>query len=177
MAIPITIENLISNRVVENSRIDYKSDWNPEPIIHSITAFANDIDNQGGGYIVIGIDDENGMPKIPVKGLDKSSIDRINKELINKCNLIEPRYIPSIDNVTYEGKELLMIWAPGGTERPYKCPVSFPNEKAQKSDKAYYIRKGSITVKANSNDIKELFSISDNILLMTGPMPLLRCWI
>ena len=90
MAIPVRIESILSNRIVESSRIDYKSDWNPEPIIHTITAFANDIDNQGGGYIVIGAEDEDGMPKFPIKGLEKSSIDRIHKELVSKCNLIEP---------------------------------------------------------------------------------------
>ena len=104
MALPINISDLINRRVVENARIDYKADWNPEPILHSICAFANDIDNWGGGYIIIGIEDEDGMPKFPIKGLAKSSIDRINKELLQKCNLIEPRYIPVVEQVTYQGK-------------------------------------------------------------------------
>ena len=55
MALPINVRELIESRVVESTRIEYKSDWDPEPIIHSITAFANDIDNSGGGYIVVGI--------------------------------------------------------------------------------------------------------------------------
>ena len=42
MAIPVNIEKLIRQRVVESSRIEYKADWNAEPIIHSIAAFAND---------------------------------------------------------------------------------------------------------------------------------------
>lgn len=56
MAIPINIEELLRQHVIESTRIEYKSDWNPEPILHSITAFANDFDNLGGGYIVIGVD-------------------------------------------------------------------------------------------------------------------------
>ena len=56
MAIPINIEELRRQHVIESTRIEYKSDWNPEPILHSITAFANDFDNLGGGYIVIGVD-------------------------------------------------------------------------------------------------------------------------
>ena len=89
MALPINITDLINRRVVENARVEYKRNWNPETILHSICAFANDIDNWGGGYIIIGIEEENGMPKLPVEGLEKSSIDRINKELLQKCNLIE----------------------------------------------------------------------------------------
>lgn len=56
MAIPINIEELLRQQVIESTRIEYKSDWNPEPVLHSITAFANNFDNLGGGYIVIGVD-------------------------------------------------------------------------------------------------------------------------
>ena len=71
----------------------------------------------------MGIAEENGMPKIPVTGLNKGSIDRIQKELLNKCNLIEPRYLPVVESATYEGEDILIIWAPGGDDRPYKCPI------------------------------------------------------
>src|SRR5659263_349398 len=108
MALPINIKDLIYRRVVENARVEYKRDWNPENIIHSICAFANDIDNWGGGYIVIGVGEENGMPKIPVTGLEKSSIDRINKELMQKCNLIEPRYMPIAQQIEFEGKDIIV---------------------------------------------------------------------
>ena len=162
MALPINISDLINRRVVENARIDYKADWNPEPILHSICAFANDIDNWGGGYIIIGIEDEDGMPKFPIKGLAKSSIDRINKELLQKCNLIEPTYIPVVEQVTYQGKEIIVLWIPGGADRPYKCPVAFPTEKAAKSDKAYYIRKMSNSIRANQLEERELFLLANN---------------
>lgn len=45
MAIPISVNQLIDGNVVEYARVEYKSGWNPEDIIHSICAFANDIDN------------------------------------------------------------------------------------------------------------------------------------
>ena len=74
---------------MESSRIDYKAGWNSEPIIHTICAFANDIDNIGGGYIIIGAGEKNGMPEFPIKGLDRNSIDEINKDILCSCNLIE----------------------------------------------------------------------------------------
>lgn len=162
MALPINIHDLIKRRVVENARVEYKSDWNPEPILHSICAFANDIDNWGGGYIIIGVEEEDGRPKFPVKGLEKTSIDRINKELLQKCNLIEPRYIPFVDQVTYEEKEIIILWIPGGTDRPYKCPVAFPTTKSAKADKAYYIRKMSNSIKANQLEERELLMLANN---------------
>lgn len=163
MALPINIEDLIYRRVVENARIEYKSNWNPEPILHSICAFANDIDNWGGGYIIIGVEEKDGMPVLPVKGLEKSDIDRINKELLQKCNLIEPRYLPVVEQTTFGGKEIVVLWIPGGEARPYKCPVAFPTEKAARADKAYYIRKMSNSIRANQIEEKELFMLANNV--------------
>lgn len=163
MALPINVEDLIYRRVVENARIEYKANWNPEPVLHSICAFANDIDNWGGGYIIIGIDENEGIPVLPIKGLDKSSIDRINKELLQKCNLIEPRYIPIVEQTSFEGKEILILWVPGGEARPYKCPIAFPAEKAARAEKAYYIRKMSNSIRANQLDEKELFMLANNV--------------
>lgn len=174
MALPINVSDLMNQRVIESARIEYKADWNPEPILHSICAFANDIDNWGGGYIVIGVEEENGMPKLPVKGLEKSAIDRINKELLQKCNLIEPRYLPVVEQVSYEGKEILMVWAPGGADRPYKCPITFPTEKAARAGKAYYIRKMSNSIQANPLDEKELFLLANHQPYDDRPNPVAR---
>lgn len=92
MALPINIEDLIRRKVVENARVEYKEDWNPQPILHTICAFANDIDNWGGGYIITGIDEENGMTVFPpITGLDKSSVDRISRELLEKMQSDRPR--------------------------------------------------------------------------------------
>ena len=160
MPLPININALLEQKIVENTRIEYKKDWNPEPILHTICAFANDIDNLGGGYIIIGIAEVNGMPVFPVNGIDHNSLDRINKELLQKCNLIEPRYLPVVEPYTYEHKDILVIWIPGGENRPYKCPVSF---SGQKNEKVYYLRKMSNTIKANPSEIKELYSLSETI--------------
>jgi len=163
MSLPVNITELIQQRVVESARVEYKRDWNPEPILHSVCAFANDIDNWGGGYIIIGVEEENGIPKHPVPGLAKPSIARINKELLQKCNLLEPRYLPLLEITTYEGKEIAIIWCPGGDARPYKCPVSFPSEKSAKWEKAYYIRKMANTIRANSHEEQELFMLANNV--------------
>lgn len=45
MGIPVNIEQLINGKSVEWERLEYKEGWNPEEIIHSICAFANDINN------------------------------------------------------------------------------------------------------------------------------------
>ena len=82
MAIPVNIEDLINRRVVESTRIEFKSDFNPNAIIHSICAFANDIDNLGGGYIIVGVEGKDGAPVFRVKGSEQSRIDNILKEVV-----------------------------------------------------------------------------------------------
>lgn len=164
MALPINVEDLIHQRKVERTRIEYKADWNPEPIIHSITAFANDFDNMGGGYILIGVEEVNGRPKLPLEGLNPDSIDSIQLDLLNKCNFIEPRCIPVIEPYTIDGKEILVLWVPGGEDRPYKCPeIIYTQKGADKSPKAYYIRKGARTLKANAREERELISLARDI--------------
>lgn len=44
--IPLKIETLLEGRVVEHDRVEYKTGWNPNDIIHFICAFANDYDKQ-----------------------------------------------------------------------------------------------------------------------------------
>ena len=187
MALPINIEDLLRQRKVERTRIEYKADWNPEPIIHTVTAFANDFDNMGGGYVLIGVEEEDGRPVLPVKGLNPRDIDKIQLDILNKCNFIEPRFIPVIEpysvapnNDIYEdrsrggdwsdNKEILVLWAPGGEERPYKCPDKIYTassadsaQKSNKSPKSYYIRKGARTLKANALEERELVTMARDI--------------
>ena len=65
MALPVNIEDLLRKRKVEDNRVEFKRGWNPDDIYHSISAFANDIANLRGGYILVGVDqDENGLDKV-----------------------------------------------------------------------------------------------------------------
>jgi len=98
MALPLNIDDLIHQRKVESARIEYKKDWNPEKVLHSVCAFANDIDNWGGGYIILGVEEKNGMPVLPPKGIQKESVDAVNRGLLNVCNLIEGRYVPVVSH-------------------------------------------------------------------------------
>lgn len=155
----ISAEQLLSKRIIEEQRIEYKSGFNPTAIMHTICAFANDIENVGGGYIVLGVEDDNGMPKYPIKGLNKTEIDKFQNELLGFCNQFEPRYIPEVQVDEFMGKTLLLIWCPAGYGRPYKIS----DDVFKKSGKFYYIRKLGRTIKAKSEEEKMLFDISSSI--------------
>ena len=69
MALPINVDDLLRQRKVESNRIEFKKRWNPDRIYRSICAFANDFDNIGGGYILVGVEEENGVAKRLVCGI------------------------------------------------------------------------------------------------------------
>lgn len=68
MAIPINIKTLLSGKVVEWERLDFKRGWNPVDVMHSVCTFANDVNNWGGGYILKDLDitegRSTGFPKV-----------------------------------------------------------------------------------------------------------------
>ena len=71
MALAINIEDLLNKQKIESNRIEFKKGWNPASIYHSVCAFANDFDDLGGGYILVGVDsdDDTGMAIRPVEGV------------------------------------------------------------------------------------------------------------
>ena len=56
--LPINVKALLDTREIESSRIEYKRKWNQAECIRTICAFANDIENQDGGYILIGVEEK-----------------------------------------------------------------------------------------------------------------------
>ncbi|MFJ3370845.1 helix-turn-helix domain-containing protein [Pseudomonas sp. NPDC086251] len=89
--LPINLNDLLRQRTVEGERIEYKTGWNPDPIIRTLCAFANDFENLGGGYVVIGQDcDANGQPVFPPQGLDEKVLDKVQLELLAAANPFSP---------------------------------------------------------------------------------------
>jgi ATP-dependent DNA helicase RecG len=156
MPLPININKLLKGRVIEWDRLEFKKGWNPEEVIRTMCAFANDINNWGGGYIIIGVDEIDGKPIFPPAGLQENQIDRIQKELVALCHKIEPHYLPVTEPVFYEDKLIFILWVPGGEVRPYKAPQTL-GDKAQKR---MYIRQGSVTKPATKEDERFLNTIS-----------------
>lgn len=160
MALPINIESLLSGQTVEWDRIEFKKGWNPEDVMRSVCAFANDINNWGGGYIFIGIEENDGRPILPPHGLQLSQFDTIQKELIQIANYISPYYCPVSQPYKLQDKEVLVIWVPGGDNRPYKAPVKYG---VKDSPKKHFVRRGSVTKQANQQEETLLYEMAKKI--------------
>lgn len=160
MALPVNIEKLIKGTIVETERIEFKKGWNPEDVIHTMCGFANDINNLGGGYIVIGIDEENGNPVLPPTGLQKNQLDAIQKKLVELSNRIKPAYFGVPSPTQIQGKHIFVLYCPGGDNRPYTAPVSLSDKT---KGRAHWIRRYSSTVQANDQEQQKLHELAAKI--------------
>ncbi len=160
MAVPTNIKTLLSGNVVEWARIEFKETWDAEASLKTICAFANDIENWGGGYIVIGVREKNGRPEYPLQGVPAEKIDGYLKDMLNKCKLIHPEYLPIVEVADYEGKKFIVIWAPGGNVRPYSSPKTMTKDN---KERIYYIRKMSSTISPSEAEKRDLYNLANNI--------------
>ena len=128
-------------------------------MLHTLCAFANDINNWGGGYIIIGIDAEEGVPKFPPAGIPLKKLDKIQGELLNICFKVQPNYMPISQPYELDGKHILVIWVPAGDVRPYSVPSTLGNDGRRQ----YYIRSGSHTILAQGNNQTRLLGLTAKI--------------
>ena len=159
MSLPINIRDLIHGHTVEWERMELKRGWNPEEVIHTMCAFANDMHNWGGGYIVIGIENDNGMPVLPPAGLKQNQIDKIQNHVLELGNRIQPAYLPIMQPYILDGKHILILWCPAGDFRPYSAPSTL-GDKAQRQ---FYIRVGSSTIVAKNESLRRMYELAARV--------------
>jgi ATP-dependent DNA helicase RecG len=162
MALHINIEDLLSARTVESDRIEFKEGWNPDAIYRSICAFANDFDNIGGGYILVGVaeDEITKTAKRPVKGLTTAELSEIQRKMIGFNNLLQPVFHPHLFIEEVDNEKIIVLWIPGGSSRPYQVPEQIT---VREKRNFYYIRKYANSVKANTEEQQELISLANQI--------------
>ncbi|MFP5436924.1 MAG: RNA-binding domain-containing protein [Bacteroidia bacterium] len=160
MALPINIEDLLSGAIVEGTRMEFKEGWNPAPIMRSVCAFANDFENEGSGYIIVGVEEKDGKPIRPVKGFNPDQLEKVEKELIGFSNLFKPSYYPRISLEAIDGKHVLVLWVPAGSNRPYKVP---DDVSAKHKTYNYRIRYRSNSIVPNEEQERELIELTAKI--------------
>lgn len=163
MALAININDLLNKQKIESNRIEFKKGWNPASIYHSVCAFANDFDDLGGGYIVVGVDTDEttGVAIRPVEGVPTEKIDGILQEMVGYNNKISPYYMPRTSVEEVDGKSVLVIWCPAGINRPYSVPE---NVTAKSMTKEYfYVRSGTSSIIAKGEVLDELRELASRV--------------
>ncbi|RTZ02336.1 ATP-binding protein [Flavobacterium sp. GSP6] len=159
MALPININDLVNGQSIEWERLEFKQGWNPEEIVHTICAFANDINNWGGGYIIVGIAEKDGRPILPPVGLAPESLDRIQGAVLTLAYQLLPNYFPLIQPYVLQGQHILVLWCPAGDNRPYTAPIS----QGKGALRQAYIRFGSRSIIAKEDNLRRLQELTARI--------------
>jgi ATP-dependent DNA helicase RecG len=143
--LPIGVDDLLSG-AVEGTRLELKATWDPEStgwqIIKTLCAFANDLQNLNGGYVVLGVAESEGVAIRPVKGVPEDQLDAAQKWIRGHCNKIKPTYVPVFDTPLVDGKRVLVLWAPASDHRPHQAP------NGAKGGLEYWVRTESETARA-----------------------------
>lgn len=154
---PFNLDDLVRQRTVEFGRVKYKATWdeNTRPaILETISAFANDVHNLNGGYIVIGIAEEEGVPRLPPRGLDPVAMQTIQDQLHGDCQSgIEPAYHPICFPELLDGKHVLVVWCPGSDNRPHQA-----RNHRRSGQRDYFIRQNNRTVVAKHTALQDLLA-------------------
>ena len=163
MALAINIEDLLNKQKIETNRIEFKKGWNPASIYHSVCAFANDFDDLGGGYILVGVDtdEKTGVAIRPVEGVPETQIDGILQDMVGYNNKISPYYMPRTSMEEVDGKSVLVIWCPGGINRPYSVPENVTAKNGSKEH--FYIRSGTSSIIAKGEVLDELRELASRV--------------
>lgn len=159
MALPVNLEELVHGNTIEWERLEFKQGWNPEDVVHSICAFANDLHNWGGGYIIVGIAENNGQPVLPPAGLQQNQLDAIQGEIIQLAHQVKPNYFPITAPYQLDGKQVLVLWCPAGDNRPYAAP----SRLGSGAQRHHYVRIGSRSIRAQGENLKRLQELTVRI--------------
>ena len=149
----INVRDLIQRRTVESARLEFQADWNPcatgSQIIKTICAFANDIYNLNGGYVVIGVEESGGRAVLPAKGLSGEVMDQAQKWIRRQCETTFPGYMPVLSPEKVDDRDVVVVWCPPSEDRPHQAPIAPDRTEELK----YWVRKGSETVDAEASGL------------------------
>ena len=160
---PFNPDDILHRRTVESHRVELKSGWDPKigaSVARTVCAFANDLLHLNGGYVVLGVEEIEGRPVLPPRGLAGLDLERVQKELFGFCKLFHPEYQPYYYPLEFMGRSILMLWAPGGENRPYQVPED-ANRKG--SPMHAYVRTGPQTIKAKGEVLRQLVELTAKV--------------
>jgi predicted HTH transcriptional regulator len=149
----------------ESEKVEWKENGDDKEVIKSIVktvaAFANDIANVGGGYVVCGakeIKDEFGFPKVDYTGLRADKLKEIEGKVREQCtSRVSPSIAPIIQVIDNpDDKETkILVFIITATSKAHTCR---DGETVK-----YYVRVGRETIEARNGILSQLLSSKQEI--------------
>jgi len=163
MANNVDLKELIQR---ESEKVEWKENGEDKNIVKSIvktiSAFANDISNFGGGYVVCGakeIKDEYGFPKLEFTGLSANKLKEIEGKVLQHCrDYVSPSVVPIIQEIANPENEqtriLIFIVTADSQAHTYRDGDS----------SNYYVRIGRETRAAKNGIFRQLMESKQQIV-------------
>lgn len=145
----------------EGIRIEFKEASNnfPQSAYETLVSFSN----KEGGVIILGVDDDKN-----IKGINVTQVQQIRDDVFSTCkntNLIYPSIFPSVSEINYKGRQLLIIKVPVSSQVHKLKGVVYDREggidmeiKDQTKIEEIYFRKRQVFTE---NQIYKYLSIED----------------
>jgi predicted HTH transcriptional regulator len=149
----------------ESEQIEWKENGDDRNIIKSIvktiSAFANDLSNTGGGYVICGAKetrDKFGFQKLIFTGLSSDKLKEIEGKVLQHCReYVTPAIAPLVEEIENPGDKttkILIFIVLGST----KAHAYRDGEKS-----AYYVRVGKETREARNGILTQLLTNKQEI--------------
>ena len=153
----------------ESEQVEWKENVaDIHDVVATITAFANDISNLGGGYVVCGsheVTDEHGFQSVQMVGLTASRLKEIEGKVLAACQRhVTPPIVPLVDVIPamVEDRRVL-VFTVASTAEAHQYRTGEDGGR-------YYVRLSHRTVEARNGLLREL-------LVRKGPRPPWdKCW-
>jgi ATP-dependent DNA helicase RecG len=124
----------------ESARVEWKENVaNPQNVVKTLSAFANDFQQVGGGRVLCGLKEEKnqyGEPGAKVVGLDEKRLKEVRNKVLDYCHrYVDPPITPEVSEYPVESDPGRRILAFAVTSSQYAHRY-----RTKKEDVNYYIR-------------------------------------
>lgn len=159
MTIPIDLAEL-SRR--ENEQTEWKENVaDIDDVVATLSAFANDLQNLGGGYVVCGAREErdaDGFPRLARTGLTASRLKEVENTVLARCrDRVSPPLVPLVEELPSDNDSrriLVFIQPATGTAHTFR--------RGHDGAK-YYVRVSRSTIEAR-NGVLRLLLVRNGVL-------------
>jgi ATP-dependent DNA helicase RecG len=125
-----------------------------DDVVATLSAFANDLNNLGGGYVVCGAKeakDENGFPRLICTGLSANRLKEIEGTVLTRCReRVSPAITPLVEEIGTDDPQrrvLVFVQPATGTSHSFR-----KNDTGSK----HYVRVSRSTIEARNGVLKDL---------------------
>jgi ATP-dependent DNA helicase RecG len=139
----------------ENEQTEWKENVaDVDDVVATLSAFANDLQNLGGGYVVCGVKedrDEHGFPKLVRTGLTASRLKEVEGMVLTRCReRVSPAIAPRVEELeSGDPQRRILIFIQPATGAAHTCRRG--NDGAK-----HFVRVSRSTIEARNGLLRDL---------------------